>query len=162
VAEEPDVDATVRRIENLLDELGRTGAGAREVAEETIRALMRLYGAGLGRIVGSLPGPALEQLAEDRLVGSLLLLHGMHPVDAETRVRKALRRVERRLESHQLALVSLEDGVARIRVERSNGRAAPAGLGEAIEQSIAEHAPDLAGVEIDGLAALVQIALPAK
>jgi hypothetical protein len=159
----PDVDETVGRMEALLAEFDGEDARARQRAEELIRLLMQLYGAGLCRIVEMLrqrdPLDAVR-LADDKLVGSLLLLHGLHPETVEERVRKALLRLERRLESHRLVLDGITDGVARIAVE---GKAVlPAALGEIIEKTIAEFAPDIAGVEIEGLAAtpslLVQIA----
>jgi hypothetical protein len=100
------------------------------------------------------------RLADDKLIGSLLLLHGLHPVDAQTRLREGLRRLERRLESHHLVLESIQEGVARIRVERNGSGAPPASLAENIERMVADCAPDLAGVEIEGLvtSSLVQIA----
>jgi hypothetical protein len=159
LAETPDVDQTVRRIEQLVEE--------QPEAAELVQLLMQLYGAGLERVLAAIReenGAAiLDRLAKDKLVASLLLLHGLHPVDAETRVRNALRRVDRRLESQRVVLAEIKDGVARIRVERDGGGAAPANVAELIERAVFETAPDLA-VEIEGVdstPALVQIA-PAR
>ncbi|HEY1340931.1 MAG TPA: hypothetical protein VGF59_25640 [Bryobacteraceae bacterium] len=153
----PDVDAAVQQIESIVAELGEPGA-------ELVRLLMELYGAGLARameILGELNAQeAIGRLADDKLVGSLLLLHGLHPVDAASRVRAALSRLERSLHWHDLVLDGVSEGVACIRVVRNGAGPAPNGLREAIERAVAESAPDLGGVEIEGLenpSALVQI-----
>ena len=60
-------------------------------AEELVGLLVGLYGDGLGRIVAVLgeqgeAGEAmLAKLADDPLVESLLLLHGLHPLDVDAR-----------------------------------------------------------------------------
>jgi hypothetical protein len=165
--EKPDVENTVRQIEQVLDDLAGTDPDSRAKAERIIGLLMELYGAGLGRAVEILRdtngAAGLGRMADDKLVASLLLLHGLHPENAETRVGAALHRLERGLDSHHLALSGIVDGVAQIRVERNGGGPAPSGLAEAIERAVAECAPDLAGVEIEGAARdgaeLVQIEL---
>jgi hypothetical protein len=161
VRETPDVDATVRRIEDLLEELGGADTQLRGQTEEVIRLLMHLYGTGLSRALEILGHETAGRLAEDKLLGSILLLHGLHPVDAETRIAEALHRVERRLDGHRVSLSGIVDEVARIRVER-NGAPLPSGLAAAIEHAVAESAPDVMGIEIEGLPepapALVQIA----
>ncbi len=152
----PNIDATVEEIEGLLDKLGAAAPGQREKAEQIVRLLMQLYGSALERIVEKLGTEQTAHLAEDKLVASLLLLHELHPVDAETRVRAALERLERRLDGHRLVLAEIRQGVARVRVAPGG---APAAWAAAIERSVAEYAPDLAGCEIEGLreGALVQI-----
>lgn len=147
MAELPDVEATVRKIEKLLD-------GAGDDARELARSLMELYGAGLARVVEFARGSDLAaRLAEDKLLGSLLLLHDLHPSDAEMRVRQALHRVERGLDSHHLVLEGIDGGIARVRVERNGGGSSmPAAvLSSAIERTIADFAPELEGAQIEGL-----------
>jgi len=158
VAEPPDVDVTVRKIEALVDE--------QPEASELVQKLMELYGAGLRRVVELSGEEVVNRFAGDRLVASLLLLHGLHPVDAETRLRKALQRVERRLESQRVLLREIKGGVAIIRIEQNGGGAAPASLTQMIEDAVMEAAPDLDGIEIEGAQpsappGLVQIA-PAR
>src|SRR5438105_4899612 len=128
--EQFSVDAAVAQIEALLDGLGQSTNGSRATVEELVRLLMQLYGAGLARVVAILreadADDMVVRLAEDKLVASLLLLHGLHPVDTETRVRKALHRLEREIESHCLEFASIDGGVARIAVVRTGGGAPPA------------------------------------
>ena len=147
-----DVDQTVSRIEEILNE---SGGGP---AEELVRLLMQLYGSGLEKIVEVLKNsPYAEELAEDKLVGSLFLLHDLHPVDAETRLRRTLSKLERSFHSH-FELEGIAENIARIRIEK-NGSPLPSGIGEMIERAALDAAPDLDGVVVEGVPAppLVQI-----
>ena len=155
---QPDVDATIHRIEALVD--------AQPEAAELVQALTELYGAGLRRVVELSGEEVVNRLAGDGLVASLLLLHGLHPMDAETRLRTALQRVERRLECQRVRLSEIRDGVAVIRIEQYGAGTPSASLAQMIEDAAMEAAPDLDGIEIEGgapaaAAGLVQIA-PAR
>ena len=57
-------------------------------------------------------GALAEALAGDELVAHLLLLHGLHPVPLEERVRGALDEVRPYLDSHggDVELLGVEDG----------------------------------------------------
>jgi len=158
VREPEEVDATVRRIEELIETLGKADPQLRNVAEETIRLLMQVYGAALRRIIDTIGSEAAETLVEDRLVSSLLLLHGLHPVPVEKRVQEALRRVERRLDGAHLVLAEIVDDAVRVRVERNGGPPPPAALATMIERAVSESAPEIGTVEVEGLPQmLVQI-----
>ena len=94
-----DARATGERVEALLAELRtRAGPQAGDAAEELVGCLVELYGAGLTAIVAILgadpdAGPRLlDALAGDPLVESLLLVHDLHPLDADTRINRALER----------------------------------------------------------------------
>jgi len=149
-----DVDQTVARIEQLLEE---AGSGP---AEELVRLLMQLYGAGLARIAEVIKDSEYAgRLAEDKLVGSLFLLHDLHPVDPQTRLRRALQQLEASFGAH-FQLEAISENIARIRIEK-NGSPLPHGIGEVIERAALDAAPDLAGVTVEGLPAppLVQISI---
>ena len=73
----------------------------------------------LDRIASTGP-PGLElidSLAADELVGSLLLLYGLHPQDLETRVREALEKVRPLLRFHggKVELLGITEGTVRLR-----------------------------------------------
>jgi len=91
-----DLRATGDRIETLLEASSSGGVLARERAEELVRLVADLYGAGLERMMdilyeeGVLTDAVLDRYAADDLVASLLLVHGLHPYDVETRVQRAL------------------------------------------------------------------------
>src|SRR6202161_565848 len=105
------------RVESLLGQLeALPDAAARDTATEVMQALLDLYGEGLGRIVDVVAagddGTLAAALADDELVAHLLLLHGLHPVAVEERVRGALEGVLPYLESHggNVQLLGVEDG----------------------------------------------------
>ena len=54
-------------------------------------------------------------------MGGLLLLHGLHPLDLEARVRQALDKVRPYLRSHggNVELLGVDEGVVRLRLEGS-------------------------------------------
>src|ERR1700756_4751484 len=88
------------RIQTLLDSSAASGAAAYERAQQLVREVVGLYGAGLERIM-QLGDPGMpERLAADDLVASLLLVHGLHPHDVRRRVTDALDRVRPYLGSH--------------------------------------------------------------
>jgi Fe-S cluster biogenesis protein NfuA/nitrite reductase/ring-hydroxylating ferredoxin subunit len=161
VTERPE--ELVERIQDLQGRLESSGGGpTREVAEELVSAIVRMYGAGLERILGRLlaGGEEGERLAaslvDDELVAMLLLIHDLHPVPLEDRVRGALDSVRPYMESHggNVELLSLEGGVARIHLRGScsDCSASSVTLELAIKQALEEAAPDLEGLEVEGVA----------
>src|SRR4051812_49684686 len=92
----PDPRATGERIEVLLEAAAAGGAVARERAEELVRLVADLYGAGLERLLeiafncGRLDDELLDRLAADDLVAGLLAVHGPHPYHVGTRGARAL------------------------------------------------------------------------
>ena len=82
----------VERVEALLEDLESLDGPAREKALEVTRALLELYGEGLERLVEHIAehdeeGGIASDVASDELVSHLLLVHGLHPVALEARVR---------------------------------------------------------------------------
>jgi Fe-S cluster biogenesis protein NfuA/nitrite reductase/ring-hydroxylating ferredoxin subunit len=152
--------AQVARVEALLEDLdGMQDRVARAKATEVLQALLELYGEGFGRIVAVVAdhdsdGAMAELLAGDELVAHLLLLHGLHPVPVEQRVREALEGVRPYLESHggDVELLGVDDGVARLRLEGSCSGCPSSAitLKLAIEKAIHEAAPDVDEVVADG------------
>ena len=150
----------VGRIESLLEEIESfKDPDARTRTAEMVQTLLELYGEGLGRIVesvGRLGGEDLkDELLDDELVLHLLLLHGLHPVDVETRVMGALDEVRPYLESHggNVQFLGIEDGVARLKMEGSceGCPSSTMTLKLAIEEAIQKVAPDLEGIEAEGV-----------
>jgi Fe-S cluster biogenesis protein NfuA/nitrite reductase/ring-hydroxylating ferredoxin subunit len=142
----------IGRVEGLLGELESLGdPAARDVALETVQALLELYGAGLKRILDGVGESQAAALASDELVEHLLLLHGLHPVSVEERVRGALDGVRPYLGSHggDVELIRVSDGVAVVRMQGScEGCPASAmTLKLAIEDAVLKAAPDVERVE---------------
>src|SRR6266496_1732025 len=150
------------RIEKLIQEVTELpDPRARATTEELIQALLDMYGEGLARILAltaqsEASGHALiETFAGDELVSSLFLLHGLHPIDIETRIARALVEVRPYLKSHggNVELVRIEDGVAYLRLEGSchGCPSSTITLKLAIEESIYKAAPDLDGLQVEGV-----------
>ena len=145
------------RIEALL---GALAAGReRAAAEELVSVLVELYGEGLGRIVAVLgersPG-LLTELADEPQVQGLLLLHGLHPLDVNERVSRALDRVRPYLGSHAGGVEFLgvdDDGVAHLRLE-GNCHGCPSStltVRLAIEGAVQDAAPEVTSVQVEGI-----------
>jgi Fe-S cluster biogenesis protein NfuA/nitrite reductase/ring-hydroxylating ferredoxin subunit len=150
------------RIEELLAALSadsRHGAAA----EELVTLLVGLYGDGLAHIVGALRGSGaagsamLDSLTEDPLVESLLLLHGLHPLDVDARIQRALDRVRPYLGSHAggVHYIGVTDGVARLQLE-GNCNGCPSStvtVQLAIEGAVQDAAPEVTEIVVEGVTA---------
>jgi Fe-S cluster biogenesis protein NfuA/nitrite reductase/ring-hydroxylating ferredoxin subunit len=145
------------QIEELLAALTARGQGP--AAEELVRLLVGLYGDGLAHIMSAVaedgdPG-LLERLTDDPLVESLLLLHGLHPLDVDTRIQRALDRVRPYLGSHAggVQYIGVTDGVARLRLE-GNCDGCPSSavtVQLAIEGAVQDAAPEVSEVMVEGV-----------
>lgn len=145
-----DVDQTPRR--------------ARERAEELVRTIVGIYGEGLERVltivheqIGERSEAVFEKLCEDKLVESLLCLHGLHPIAVEDRVEAALQSVLPYIKSHagNMEITRIEDGIVYLRLEGScDGCAASATtLKLAVERAILERVPEVTAVRAEESAA---------
>jgi Fe-S cluster biogenesis protein NfuA len=159
-----DSEEHLARVQELTDALEALPEGREKaLAEDLIGAIVELYGDGLRRVVEALqdagaPGQEIhERLVSDGVVASLLLIHDLYPIDLETRVREALDSVRPYMESHggDVELLGLEGGIARLRLAGScdGCPASAATLELAIKDALDQAAPDLAGLEVEGVAA---------
>lgn len=150
------------RIETLVKDVAEfTDPHARATAEELVQVLLDMYGEGLARLLEltaetEASGLALiDTFANDELLSSLFLLHGLHPLDIEARVMKALDEVRPYLKSHggNVEFVRVEDGIAHLRLQGScNGcPGSTITIKLAIEEAIYKAAPDLNGLQVEGV-----------
>jgi Fe-S cluster biogenesis protein NfuA/nitrite reductase/ring-hydroxylating ferredoxin subunit len=149
------VDAAAERVQALTERLDEIAdPAARECADELAAAIVALYGEALERIVALAGDELLERLAAEEDLAGMLLIHGLHPLDLETRVLQALDEVRPYLESHggDIELLGLDEGIARLRLHGScDGCAASAAtLESAVEQALRAAAPDLEGMDVEG------------
>src|SRR6185312_6383251 len=161
--EEVEEDAQWRtagdRIQTLLDASAAGGAVAHERAEQLVREVTDLYGAGLERMVrlAVAANPELAQaFADDNLVASLLLVHNVHPHTVERRVSDALDSVRPYLGSHggDVHLIEIADspdgGVVRLQFSGSC-KSCPSSsvtLELAVEDAIRAAAPEVETIEV--------------
>lgn len=149
-----DPQSLAARIEALVQEVAALpDEQTRVKVEELLGALLRLYGAGLARVLAmteqaeSAGLSLIEAFARDELVGSLLLLHELHPVDLETRIHQALDglRATMQASGHTVMLTCIENGVAYLWLTGHNHGCASSShaLKQRIEQAIYAVAPDL-------------------
>jgi Fe-S cluster biogenesis protein NfuA/nitrite reductase/ring-hydroxylating ferredoxin subunit len=149
------VESRIKELDALEEASGKASA------LEAIQALLELHGDVINRMFEMLAergeaGEALiHELAADEMVSGLLLLHGLHPLSLEERVRGALTRVRPYLGSHggNVELIDLTDGVAHLRLEGTCESCASSTLTVkyAIEREIAQAAPDLVDLVVDGV-----------
>jgi Fe-S cluster biogenesis protein NfuA len=147
------------RIEQALDELHST-ADPRTInlAEELLRLVSELYGAGFARAIElaqeHAPG-LLAAFVEDELVASLLLVHGLHPESLESRVEAALVAVRPFLAQHggDVELLGIDEdlGAVKLRLLGScDGCPSSAStLKGAVEVAIVEAAPEIMRIVVD-------------
>ncbi len=154
------------RIQTLLDATSAGGALARERAEQLVREVVELYGAGLARIVAAVGDQAdsgvLDRLVADDLVASLLLVHGLHPHDVHRRVSDALDRVRPYLGSHggDVHLLDIAGDTVRLQFAGScqSCPSSAVTLELAVEDAIRAAAPEISSIELvspDPVAAVI-------
>ena len=150
------------RIETLIQEVAAfPDPHARDTTQELVQTLLDMYGEGLARLLEitaqtEASGLALiDTFASDDLLGSLFLLHGLHPIDIETRVMQALDEVRPYLKSHggNVEFVKVEDGIAHLRLQGScdGCPGSTITLKLALEEAIYKAAPDLDGLQVEGV-----------
>jgi Fe-S cluster biogenesis protein NfuA/nitrite reductase/ring-hydroxylating ferredoxin subunit len=150
------------RIETLVQEVAAfPDPRARATAEELVQVLLDMYGEGLARLLEitaetEASGLALiDTFASDELLSSLFLLHGLHPLDIETRIMQALDEVRPYLKSHggNVEFVRVEGGVAHLRLQGSchGCPSSTITLKSAIEEAIYKAAPDLDDLQVEGV-----------
>jgi hypothetical protein len=153
-----DVRTAGERVDRLLSDLGGlAGAAAAATAEELVRTLVGLYGAGLERVMEIVTetgaAEALHRLTADDLVSGLLIVHDLHPLTTAERVQAALDGV-----GHQhgaVELLGIADGVIRLRTAAHGCSAAQ--VKDAIESAIATAAPEVSAVEFETARPLLRI-----
>ena len=122
-----ELEASLRRVETLIAGLDRIAEpAAREPARELLELVLELHTLGLARIIAIVAGaPAARHcstaLAEDPQARAILLLHGLHPQEAEARIRTALDRLR-----PDWALRGIGVGCARSRAAPRASRRPPA------------------------------------
>jgi len=151
------------RIEELLASLRSRGGAAADTAEELVRLLVGMYGDGLAAIMAALaeqgePGRAIiDRLTADPLVEGLLLLHGLHPLDVDAMIQRALDQVRPYLGSHAggVQYLGVTDGVARLRLEGSchGCPSSTVTVQLAIEGAVQDAAPEVTEVVVEGMTA---------
>jgi len=144
------------RVEELLGEIRAADPAVAGRAEEVVGLLVDLYGEALTRVVDLVDETGLmERIIDDPLLASLLLLHGLHPEPVDARIERALDRIRPGLGGKKLDVVRLEEDSGKLKLRLSSPLdGCPSTIGtvqQTIEDAVAEWAPEVTGVSIEGL-----------
>lgn len=157
-----EFQAELQRLDGLLRTVERfADPAAQTQVRELVQAVLSLHSAGLQRILGHLEAAgatakeALNACVRDEVVAGLLLLHGLHPLDLEARVRQALEDVRPALGAHggDVELLEVSEELVRLRLLGScDGCPSSAQtMRQTIEAAIIGRAPEVAAVEVEGV-----------
>lgn len=161
--EDGDFQKRLERIETLIHQIQTSGDAATQAsAQELVEVLLDLHATGLEQLLDIVwetgeAGERIihEELPEDDLVSSLLILHGLHPLGLEARVQQALEKVRPYMHSHggEVELLGVQDGVVRLELGGNceGCRASTLTLKYAVEDAIHEAAPEVEEVKAVGL-----------
>lgn len=153
------------QLNSLLEELEQyPDTEVREKALDLVQIILNLYGESLRRIMATLDtAPQRDQilgrLANDEVIRSILLIHDLMPVSLYDRVAAKLNELRPYLVSQgcDVELLGVDAARARMRLMRSGKGAPPIAVLKCdIEKALSEVAPDLAGIEIEGLSEKVE------
>ncbi|CAN5824097.1 NifU family protein [soil metagenome] len=162
MAEKTDIPNQMQRVDELVQEIETwTDPNLRSKAVELVQALMDFHGAGIDRMMditankGAAGFAIFDEFAKDDLVGNMLLLYGLHPLDIETRIKNALEKVRPSLNLHEgnVELLSVNDGIVHLRLQ-GNCDGCPSSaltLKHTIEEAIYNAAPDVVSIAVENL-----------
>jgi hypothetical protein len=143
----------VQRLESVAD------AGLKAQARELMESVMDLHGEALERMMTSIreagePGRQIQDvLSADPVVTSVLLLYGLHPLDFESRVRRAIEKAQPTLRQYGAGaeLISATAGAVRIRLRGVDNAFTARTVKSAMEEELYAAAPDATSLVIQGL-----------
>lgn len=162
---ERDGEELIAQLNFLVEQLEQyPDAEVRDNALELVQIILQLYGESLRRIIATVDSEPqrdqiLARMVNDEVVRSVLLIHGLMPVSLYERVTVQLNGLRPYLVSQgcDVELLGIDDARARMRLIRSGKGAPPIAVLKAeIEKALMEVAPDLAGVDVEGLAEKIE------
>ncbi|MGH9623125.1 MAG: DUF5947 family protein [Bryobacteraceae bacterium] len=140
------IETLVRQTESISD------PEARGVAVDLLKAALEFHAAALERLLEIAGKETVDRIAADELVSSLLLLHDLHPDSLETRIRRAVGKLQDMFSSlgAKLSLTSIEGEEVRLHFD-SGQTWSLAAVRESIENAIFQAAPEIGSVTIEGV-----------
>jgi Fe-S cluster biogenesis protein NfuA len=162
MADDKDFQVKVQRIGELVAELENiSDPESRAGAKALVQLLLDLHAVGLERTLEVIAKNddsgrrIIDDLGRDPLVGSLLVLYGLHPLDLEGRVAEAVEKVRPRVRKGggELELLGIEGDTVRLQIEITGHACGSTGktLKAMVEDALYEAAPDLGRLVIEGL-----------
>lgn len=160
--DEKDFQMKIQRIGQLVGALENIpDPEARASAKALVQLLLDMHAAGLERVMEIVAKDeeagrrTIDDMGSDPLVSSLLVLYGLHPLDLESRVVRAVDKVRPRVRKGggELELLSAENGVVRVQLQITGhacGSTATT-LKAMVEDALYEAAPDVEELVLEGL-----------
>ena len=142
------IEKLVRQAEELTD------PASRSIAVDLVQAVLDFHAAGFERVLEiAAESPALaKRIVGDDLISSLLLLHDLHPDTLDTRICRAVDKLQTAFRplGASLSLICIDNETVRLEFEST--RTWP---GEStrttIENAIFQAAPEVSTVIVEGL-----------
>jgi Fe-S cluster biogenesis protein NfuA len=162
MTDDKEFQVKVQRIGALVAELEKIAdPEARASAKALVQLLLDLHAVGLERMLeivakeGDAGQHAIDELGQDSLVSSLLVLYGLHPLDLESRVARAVEKVQPRVRKGggELELLGIAKGIVRLQIQVTGHACGSTGktLKAMVEEACYEAAPDMNQLLIEGL-----------
>lgn len=149
-----DASSSIATIERLLAEAeALPDPRARGLVKALAAALVDLVGEGLRKVDELVERDVARKLADDELVGNLLVLCGQHPDAPSVRAERALAAATAELSSVGVTLESVEatiGGGVRVRVKAERGTPNDGDKVRAlVEALVMTRAPDVDAVQLE-------------
>ncbi|MEU0195690.1 NifU family protein [Streptomyces afghaniensis] len=147
---DPDVEARLARLDEALESLEPLPGAA----TEAVRLLTEIYGEALARVLDQADEELAERLADDELLGHLLVLHDIHPEPPERRAARAVERLRPAVRERggDVEWAGVEGEIGRVRLKTGGGCGSGCGGGgsdvtDAVREAVLAVAPELTAVE---------------
>ncbi|GGY43139.1 NifU family protein [Streptomyces djakartensis] len=147
---DPDVEARLALLDELLEGLEPVPGPA----TEAVRLLTEVYGEALARVLDQAGEQLAGRLADDELLGHLMVLHDIHPEPAERRAARAVERLRPAVRERggDVEWAGVEGQVGRVRLTSGGGCGSGCGDGaaqvtDAVREAVLAVAPELTAVE---------------
>jgi Fe-S cluster biogenesis protein NfuA len=137
------------RLDLLLEQIEGAPGPMTGAAIEAVQVLAGVYGEALARVLDGADARLVERMADDELIGHLLVLHGIHPEPPERRAARAVEGLRPAVQERggDVELAGVEEGVARVKLAAKGCGSSSAALEEAVREAVLALAPELSGVE---------------
>ncbi|WP_458248382.1 NifU family protein [Streptomyces sp. MAI_2237] len=151
---DPAVESRLARLDQVLEGIESAPGPTTRSAIEAVRLLTEVYGEALARVMDHADSQLSERLADDELLGHLLVLHGVHPEPVEQRAARAVERLRPAVRERggDVEWAGVDGGVGRVRLTAGGGCGSGCGGGTsdvtaAVREAVLAVAPELTGVE---------------
>lgn len=151
---DPAVESRLARLDQVLEGLESAPGPTTRSATEAVRLLTEVYGEALARVMDHADAQLSERLADDELLGHLLVLHGIHPEPVERRAARAVERLRPAVRERggDVEWAGVDGEVGRVRLTTGGGCGSGCGGGTgdvtaAVREAVLAVAPELTAVE---------------